>query len=101
MCCVSYIVIHPSVDCGPPVTPQSGLLDNYTSTTEGSEVFYSCDPGLVPEGRMRAVCTENGWSPNPAYVRCTTGMFSMSEFLVSETLSIQHYIPHQNACIET
>ena len=51
-----------SVDCGSPGNPQNGSLESYTNTTEGSEVFYRCDPGLVPEGRMRAVCTENGWS---------------------------------------
>ena len=64
----------PSVDCGHPVTPQNGSLESYTDTTYGSEVFYSCDPGLVPEGRMRAVCTRNGWSPNPADLNCTVGM---------------------------
>ena len=37
-------------------------------------VFYSCDPGLVPEGRMRAVCTENGWSSNPADLNCSSGI---------------------------
>ena len=57
-------------DCGPPGAPQRGSLENYTNTTEGSEVFYRCDTGLVPEGRMRAVCTRNGWSPNPAGVSC-------------------------------
>ena len=31
--------------------------------------------GLVPEGRMRAVCTRNGWSPNPAEICCTVGMY--------------------------
>ena len=63
-----------SADCGPPVAPQNGSLESYTITTYGSKVFYSCDPGLVPEGRMRAVCTENGWSPNPADLNCTVGM---------------------------
>ena len=59
-----------SVNCGPPVAPRNGSLESYTNTTEGSEVFYSCDQGLVPEGRMRAVCTRNGWSPNPDDLRC-------------------------------
>ena len=63
-----------SVDCGPPAVPRNGSLESYTDTTEGSEVFYSCDPGLVPEGRMRAVCTRNGWSPNPADLNCAVGM---------------------------
>ena len=63
-----------TVDCGPPAVPQRGSLENHTDTTEGSEVFYRCDPGLVPAGRMRAVCTRNGWSPNPADLRCSVGM---------------------------
>ena len=63
-----------SVDCGPPVVPQHGSLESYTITSEGSEVFYSCNPGLVPEERMRAVCTRNGWSPNPADLNCSVGM---------------------------
>ena len=65
-----------SVDCGPPVVPHHGSLENYTSTTEGSEVFYSCDQHLVPEGRMRAVCTRNGWTPNPADLNCSVGMLT-------------------------
>jgi len=52
------------------------VLD-YTST-EGSVVFYSCDPGLVPEGRMRAVCTENGWSPKPADLNCFSSILDNS-----------------------
>ena len=62
------------VDCGQPVAPQRGSLETYTNTTEGSEVFYSCNPGLVAEGRMRAVCTDNGWNSNPADLICTEGM---------------------------
>ena len=65
------IVFFTSVDCGPPVVPQHGSLESYTDTTEGSEVFYSCDPGLVPDGRMRSTCTESGWSPNPTHLNCT------------------------------
>ena len=68
------IAFFMSVDCGAPVAPQNGSIKNYTDTTEGSEVFYSCESGLVPEGRMRAVCTLNGWSPNPADLCCTVGM---------------------------
>ena len=50
-----------TVDCGAPDPPQRGSLESYTDTIEGSEVFYRCDPGLVPEGRMRTNCTRNGW----------------------------------------
>ena len=70
---VCSVVFISSVDCGPAVAPQHGSLETYTDTTEGSEVFYSCNPGRVPEGRMRAVCTRDGWSPNPADLNCTEG----------------------------
>ena len=68
------------VDCGPPVAPQRGSLESYTDTTEGSEVFYRCDPGLVPEGRMRAVCTRSGWSPNPSDLRCAGVFYIWEQF---------------------
>ena len=63
-----------TVDCGPPGNPQRGST-NYTGTTEGSVAFYSCDQHLVPEGRMMASCTRNGWSPiDPGRLSCTEGM---------------------------
>jgi len=37
-------------------------------------VFYSCDPGLIPEMRMMSVCTGTGWSPNPGALGCSVGM---------------------------
>ena len=58
------------VHCGSPVAPQHGSLENYTNTTEGAEIFYNCGQSWVPEGRTRAVCTRNGWSPNPADLSC-------------------------------
>ena len=64
-----------SVDCGPPPALRNGSLESYTNTTEGSVVFYSCDPGLVPEMRMMSVCTGSGWSPNTADLNCSVGMF--------------------------
>ena len=70
-CGTGVLFTLPSVDCGPPVAPKNGSLESYTDTTEGSEVFYGCDPGHVPQERMRAVCTRNGWSPNPTDLRCT------------------------------
>ena len=35
-------------------------------------IFFRCEPGFIPAGRMRAVCGADGrWIPNPAEVRCT------------------------------
>ena len=81
-----------SVDCGPPVAPQRGSLESYTVTTEGSKVFYSCDLHLVPEGRMRTVCTRNGWTPNPADLNCSVGM------LTDNKISIQ-LLAHFYVCV--
>ena len=68
-----YYMYLCTVDCGPPGIPQRGST-NYTNTIEGSVAFYSCDEHLVPEGRMMANCTRNGWSPiNPGRLRCTEG----------------------------
>ena len=85
---VVYVVyLATIVDCGPPSVPWNGSLESYTSTTEGSVVFYSCDPGLVPEGRMRAVCTENGWSPNPADLNCFSSI-TITIYIVCKATSI-------------
>ena len=66
-------LVIPSVHCGTPVAPQRGSLENYTNTIEGAEVFYSCGQNSVPEGRIRAVCTRSGWSPNLADLSCAGG----------------------------
>ena len=68
---------YPLVDCGSPCNPRNGSVTSYTGTTNGSVAFYSCNPGLVPVMGMRAVCTGNGWSPNPADLSCTVGMQSV------------------------
>ena len=78
----TYFIVPMSVDCGAPVAPQRGFLERYTSTTGGSEVFYSCDPGLVPVGRMRAVCTGSVWSPNPADLGCAGRYVDCCQILV-------------------
>ena len=80
-----------SVDCGAPVAPQNGSLESYSDTTGGAEVFYSCDQHLVPEGRMRTVCTRNGWSPNPADLHCAMGMLSVITSV--HGLNSAHFMP--------
>ena len=72
-----------SVECGPPTAPQHGSLESYTDTIEGSEVFYRCDQGLVPDGRMRTVCTRNGWSPDPAGLSCTKSRYKYLLFSIT------------------
>ena len=49
-----------------------GSIEPYQNTTEGAEIFFRCNPGFVPAGRMRAVCRADGkWSPDPATLVCT------------------------------
>jgi len=62
---------HTLIDCGSPPAPRNGSLESFTSTTEGSVVFYSCDPGLVPVGRMMSVCTGSGWNPDLPGLNCS------------------------------
>ena len=48
-----------------------GSIEPYQNTTEGAEIFFRCNPGFVPAGRMRAVCGADGrWNPDTATV-CT------------------------------
>ena len=68
--CLYINALPCAVDCGPPGDPQHGSLESYTDTTEGSVAFYSCNQHLIPEGRMRASCTRDGWSPKPADLSC-------------------------------
>ena len=67
-----YWCIIPPVGCGRPVTPDNGSIEAHQNTTEGAEIFFRCDPGFVPAGRMRAVCgTDGRWNPDPATLVCT------------------------------
>ena len=58
-------------NCGGPTSPRNGSIDPYQNTTEGAEIFFKCNPGFVPAGRMRAVCRADGrWNPDPGTLVC-------------------------------
>ena len=80
---LSVFAFFVSVECGLPGVPWDGSQESYTDTTEGSEVFYRCDPGLVPEGIMRTVCSRNGWNPNPADLSCTKSRYKYLLFSIT------------------
>ena len=62
-----------SVSCGSPFAPDNGSIDPYHNTTEGAEVFFRCNPGFVPTGKMRAMCRADGrWNPDPGGLVCTS-----------------------------
>ena len=44
-----------SVSCGSPIIPGNGFIEAYQNTLEGAEIFFKCDSGFVPAGRMTAV----------------------------------------------
>ena len=63
----------PPVNCGDPTAPRNGSINSYQNTTEGAQIVFRCDPGLVPAGDMAAVCAANGsWTPNPATTMCSS-----------------------------
>ena len=73
MFCIAILV-----SCGQPVTPDNGSTEAYQNTTEGAEIFFRCNPGFVPAGRMRAVCASDGrWTPDPATLGCTGEIFQV------------------------
>ena len=71
---ILYITIP--VGCGQPVTPGNGSIGTYQNTLEGAEIFFRCNPGFVPAGRMTAVCGADGrWNTDPADLVCTGEIF--------------------------
>ena len=54
------------VDCGtPPAAHVNGNQPRYSSTTFGSTVTYTCQPGFKREGNRTITCLANGqWSAN-------------------------------------
>ena len=65
-----YISIGDSADCKSPTSPQNGYVEVFNSTADGSVILYQCNPGLVPDAQMMAVCTNNTWIPNPSQLVC-------------------------------
>ena len=47
------------------------VVDNFTSTFEGSSFHFTCADGLSPTTITRTDCTAEGhWSPDPATYMC-------------------------------
>ncbi|XP_065918601.1 sushi, von Willebrand factor type A, EGF and pentraxin domain-containing protein 1-like isoform X2 [Dysidea avara] len=68
------IVDDDGVNCGEPDTPSNGGV-NYTMTTEGSTVMYSCDPGFVLCGDENRTCLS---LPISGFLSGFTGFWSGS-----------------------
>ena len=68
-----------AANCSDPAVPRNGLIGVYQNTTEGAEIFFRCNPGFAPAGRMTAVCGADGrWNPDPADLTCTCKSSYMS-----------------------
>ena len=76
----------PLANCSDPIAPGNGSIEQYQNTTEGAEIFFSCNRMYIPVRTMRAVCTADGrWNPDPATTMCTCEMSSM---LISECQNV-------------
>ena len=62
-----------------PPTPGNGIIENIQSisTVGGAQIFFRCNPGYVPAGRMSATCVSpdglsvlGTWTPDPADPVC-------------------------------
>ena len=42
---MSFFIIHPAVDCGPPPQPDNTVPSNFTTTMYESVVTYTCAGG--------------------------------------------------------
>ena len=54
-----------------PTVGPNVSVEGYSSGTEGSQITYYCQPGLLPSEMIVANCTSNGqWNPNPSSLEC-------------------------------
>ena len=62
-----------------PRAPENGIIENFQSisTVGGGHIFFRCNPGYVPAGRMSATCVSpdgvsavGTWTPDPADLVC-------------------------------
>ena len=71
-CLIKNMLLPHPANCSDPTAPTNGSIEAYQNTTEGAEIFFMCNEGLVPAGRMTAVCGADGrWNPDPATTMCT------------------------------
>ena len=55
-----------TIVCGALSFSSGVTVEQFSSTIVGSELFYQCQPGFLPEGRRTLLCGGDGrWSPDP------------------------------------
>ena len=73
-----FCSVASAIVCG-AVSFSSGVtVEQFSSTIVGSEIFYQCQPGFLPEGRRTVLCGGDGrWNPDPRDL-CTGNAFCLS-----------------------
>ena len=73
-----------------PRAPENGIIENMQSisTVGGSQIFFRCNPGYVPAGRMNATCVSStiSWTPNPANLMCNGKTHYMEQLIPHNTI---------------
>ncbi len=60
------------VSCGNIFPPYNGSVENYTLTSEGTNVTYQCNDGFRPNAVMISTCGYDSlWFPDPEDHICT------------------------------
>ncbi|CAI8023638.1 hypothetical protein GBAR_LOCUS13789, partial [Geodia barretti] len=90
-------IVAEGVDCGPPTPPENGQV-YYTTTTLGSQAFYSCNGDMIANSvnhiplDMTKTCTkEEGWSgpsiscPDPVEDDCEIGYMPSTMHMENRT----------------
>ncbi len=60
-----------SVDCGIPIPPLNGKVNDLNSTKGGTIITYQCDEGFIPSDVQQSSCINPGvWVPIPQEITC-------------------------------
>ena len=59
----TIVLLYSVIRCQDPNDPN--LKERLRSTGYGYYAYYRCKEGFRPTDRVKARCTENGWTPNP------------------------------------
>lgn len=58
-----------------PSVANDVVIDPYTETTEGTEIYFHCDRGFYPNDMKKAVCSRDRiWTPDPLNHMCFRGI---------------------------
>ena len=79
------ITFFSSAGCSAPLSPASGVIDEYTSTEEGSQIQFHCSE---TNNWNTSVCMNTSWSPDPQTLVC---MQNPTGILSFKFVRVQHF----------